>query len=220
MWEQIMTTYVKNRQEHYQFYFNLFYVALTRARKNLYLYEQNQNTKIIHALSPLFERVSNNVISILDISEYQSNAEMLEQALKHFANEEYDRAKIYFHHLGMKKDVVVCRGYELIQRGEFESGIQLLYRFKEQQENLFKFTDTKETPLFHYLVGYKYKKLTIEQIHRSLDGHSLIDLMIEYKDDKNYINLYIDTLDLMQEIQKYRINIELGDYYGRINQKD
>ena len=62
MWEQIMTTYVKNRQEHYQFYFNLFYVALTRARKNLYLYEQNQNTKIIHALSPLFERVSNNVI--------------------------------------------------------------------------------------------------------------------------------------------------------------
>ena len=220
MWEQIMTTYVKNRQEHYQFYFNLFYVALTRARKNLYLYEQNQNTKIIHALSPLFERVSNNVINILDISEYQSNEEMLEQALKHFANEEYDRAKIYFHHLGMKKDVVVCRGYELIQRGEFESGIQLLYRFKEQQENLFKFTDTKETPLFHYLVGNKYKKLTIEQIHRSLDGHSLIDLMIEYKDDKNYINLYIDTLDLMQEIQKYRINIELGDYYGRINQKD
>lgn len=220
MWKQIMTTYVKDRQEHYQFYFNLFYVALTRARKNLYLFEQDQHIEIIHALSPLFERVTNNVINILDISEYQSNDEMFEQAMKHFTNEEYDRAKIYFHHLGMKKEVVVCRGYELIQRGDFNEGVGLLYRFKDHQESLFKYTDTKDTPLFHYLVGYKYKKLSLKQISDSLGNQSLIDLMIKYKEDKNYVNLYTDTLDLMQEIQKYRINLELGDLYGRISQKD
>lgn len=220
MWKQIMTTYVKDKQEHFQFYFNLFYVALTRARKNLYLYEQNQQVEIIQALSPLFERVTNNVINILDISEYQSSDEMFEQAMKHFTNEEYDRAKIYFHHLGMKKEVVVCRGHELIQRGDFDEGITLLYRFKDHQESLFKFTDNKDTPLFHYLVGYKFKKITIQQISDLLGEKSLIDLMIQYKEDKNYVNLYSDTLDLLQEIQKHRINQELGDLYGRISQKD
>lgn len=220
MWRQIMTTFVKDRQEHYQFYFNLFYVSLTRARKNLFLYESKPNNEIILELSSLFEKVENDVINILDISEYQSNDEMLEQAMKHFSNEEYDRAKIYFHHLNMKRDVIICRGYELIQRGSFFEGIQLLYRFKEQQEKIYKFTDPKETPLFHYLIGYKTKKLSVEHISNMLGSQSLIDLVKKQKHDKNYEKVAVDTLDLMQKIQQYRINKELGDLYGRVSQKD
>lgn len=217
LWTEIMTTSVKNRQEHYQFYFNLFYVALTRARKNLYVYEDNPQNAVIQALSPLFETVTNNAVDILDISEYQSNDEMLEQAMKHFANEEYDRAKIYYRHLNRKKDVVICIGHELIQRGSFKEGIEILYRFDDYYNNIFKYTDPIETPLFHYLLGYKTKKLSIETITQMLGNQSLIDLVKDLKKDKNYVSVYSDTIDLMQKVKQHQVYKILGEKHGRIS---
>ncbi|MBW4258566.1 UvrD-helicase domain-containing protein [Methanobacterium sp. YSL] len=217
LWTEIMTTTVKNRQEHYQFYFNLFYVALTRARKNLYVYEDNPQNAVIQALSPLFETVTNNAVGILDISEYQSNEEMLEQAIKHFANEEYDRAKIYYLHLNRKKDVIICLGHELIQRGSFKEGIEILYRFEEYYDTIFKYTDPKETTLFRFLLGFKTKKLSIESISQMLGNQSVMDLVKHLKKDKNYLSVYSDTIDLMQKVKQYRVYKELGENHGRIS---
>ena len=142
---------------------------------------------------------------------------MLEQATKHFANEEYDRAKIYYIHLNRKKDAVICIGHEHIQRGNFKEGIEILYRFEEYYNNIFKYTDPKETPLFHYLLGFKTKKLSIESISQMLGNQSVMDLVKDLKKQKTNLSVYSDTIDLMQKVKQYRVYKELGEKHGRIS---
>lgn len=214
MWAQIMSTNVKDRQEHYQFYFNLFYVAITRAKKNLYLYEEKNDIELLKEMSPLFEHVNNNIIELLDITEYQSEAEMLEQARIHFKNEEYDRARIFYHRLERKRDVIICRGYELIQRGDFVTGINLLYRFRDQYEAIYKYTTHEETLLFHILVGIRTKQLTMEDVDFMLKDRSIIDLSKKYKNDINYQNIFSDSLELMSKLKQYQLKKELSKIYG------
>lgn len=214
MWKTIMNTNIKDRQEHYQFYFNLFYVAITRAKKNLYLYEENQSIEVLKELSPFFEQVNNNIIELLDITEYQSETEMLEQARKHFANEEYDRARIFYHRLERKRDVIICRGYELIQRGEITAGVNLLYRFRDQYTRIYQYTSTEDTMLFHLLIGYRLKELMIEEIEDRLKETSILDLAKTYKKDINYLNILSDAIDLMSKLKQYQVKKELNKIHG------
>jgi hypothetical protein len=209
-WEKIMSSSKKNSTVHFQYYFNLLYVAVTRAKRNLFLYEDQKKMEILDRLVPLFEVVNTNLIEIMDPSEYLSEDMILKQAEQYFESEDYERSRLYYLKLHKKKEAAICKGYSFIQRGRFEQAVRSLYRFKEHHNTAFKISDTQETLLFHMLLGYRLKKYSIDQISNMLQRKSFVELLQPYRNDGNYEGLLIDTIQLMTAVNQYRIVSKIG----------
>src|SRR5690606_5027570 len=94
-WEKIMNQEIDKGSEEalqYRFYFNTLYVAITRGRINLYLYEENPNLKIIKQLSHLFEEIKENAIDVMNITGYDTEENRRKQAETYFNQGDYKRA--------------------------------------------------------------------------------------------------------------------------------
>jgi hypothetical protein len=209
MWQTIMKSSKKNASVHFQYYFNLLYVAVTRARKNLYMFESKRDLAIINELIPLFETVNKNLIQVMDPEEQISEDMILKQAQDLFKAEDYERARLNYLRINRRKDASICRGYSLIQSGKFEEGILLLYRFKDHQEFAYRYTNTKDSLFFHLLLGYSLKKLDLDYILKHIHNHSIIDMVSAYKNDRNYIDLFDKAIQLSSAIYRRKIDKKL-----------
>ena len=209
MWQSIMKSSKKNASVHFQYYFNLLYVAVTRARKNLYMFESKRDLAIINELIPLFETVNKNLIQVMDPEEQISEDMILKQAQDLFKAEDYERARLNYLRINRRKDASICRGYSLIQSGKFEEGILLLYRFKDHQEFAYRYTNTKDSLFFHLLLGYSLKKLDLDYILKHIHNHSIIDMVSAYKNDRNYIDLFDKAIQLSSAIYRRKIDKKL-----------
>lgn len=215
-WKQLMTTEVKNNQEYYQFYFNLFYVALTRAKKNIYIFEHDSQLEIINELREYLEPVTKEVITILDTSDYQTKEAAREQADAYYKNEEYRRARILYLRINDKVKAHLCKGYGFIKAGEYEKGLENLYIFKHELAKLFQYAKQDQNLLFHILIGFRTGKLTIRQISDIVGNRKIIDLIKPYKNKPKdlYQKMLMDTIDVMQKVNNYQINKQLEEFYG------
>lgn len=215
-WKELMTSDVKSNQEYYQFYFNLFYVALTRAKKNIYIFEHDSQLEIIKELREYLEPITKEVLTLLDTSDYQNKEDVLEQAESYFKNEEYDRARILYLRIDDKKKAHLCKGYLFLKRGEYEKGLENLYVLKHELPKIFEYTDKNKTLLFHILIGFRTGKLTIRQISDIVGTRKIIDLIKPYKNKPKdlYQKMLLDTIDVMQKVNNYQINKQLEEFYG------
>lgn len=211
MWDLIMRSNKKDSSIHFQYYFNLLYVAVTRARKNLYMYENYRDLSVVKKLTPLFEIVNKNLIQILDPVEQISEDMILKQANDLFKAEDYERARLNYLRINRRKEAIICRGYSLIQSGKFEDGIILLYRSKEHQEYAFRYTNTKNSLFFHILLGYSLRKLDLDTILDYTKHLSIIDMVSVYKNDRNYTDLLDKAIQLSSAINRRRIEMKLKE---------
>ncbi|MFW5889743.1 MAG: hypothetical protein ACOCUD_05165 [Bacillota bacterium] len=207
-WDYIMANHVEKGSDlvtRYKYYFNLLYVAITRARNNLFVFERHKDTKIMETLLPRFEILEENIMDIMDLKAYDNYDETLHQAQMHFNAEDYERARTFYLRIEDRTNADICLGFIHLQKGNYQQGIETLYRYETYHEKLFTYTDNKKTLLFNLLIGHKTKAYTIDEIERLLKDRSLIKLSKHYEDSELYPSILNDTLTLLSALYDHRL---------------
>jgi DNA helicase II / ATP-dependent DNA helicase PcrA len=211
VWERIMNQETKERTAHYQYYFNLFYVAITRAKRNIFLFERNRDLDILKSIRSLFEIVTENVHAVMDLSSYMTEENMLAQAKENFIKEDYKRARVYYLQLNNKKQAAICTGYAFLQDGQFKRGIEHLYQFKEHHKEAYRYTDEKDTLLFHLILGYRTHALDIPAISTKLKNRSMIELMETIRSKPIRTRVLSDAIEIMSKVHHFRITKQIEE---------
>lgn len=206
-WKEIMSGSIDKKSDivtKYRFYFNIFYVAITRAKHNLFLYENERNLDILKELLPHFEELTENLPQLMNLKEYDTDENRLKQAIIHFDNHDYERARTFYLQLNDKKQAYICLGYNYLHNGEYKEGIDILYAFKDHRRTAYKYTNESELLLFRVLLGLKTKTLNLQQVDKLIKNKKLSKLLNNYKDTINKDLYYKDTMIVINQLGKYR----------------
>lgn len=215
-WDMIMSKKIDKGSDYvtrYKYYFNLFYVAFTRAKFNVFLYEDNPNQHIIEKLIHHFEIIKDNLNQIMNLDQYDTIEHRLSQAEIHFKNQDYERAKTFYLQLDNKKMATICVGHIHLVKGNYLKAFEVLYKFRNYYETIYNYANQKDTHLYYVLAGYKLKKLSIDQIIRVLDSHSVMDSYhkLSKNNDKLKQLLFEDSFELFNMIQVKKFDQKINE---------
>jgi DNA helicase II / ATP-dependent DNA helicase PcrA len=205
-WNEIMSGSIDKGSDlvnRYRYFFNLLYVAITRGKNNLFLFETNRDSAIMKHIAHLFEWISENLENVMNLKEYQTEEYRREQALSHFKNEDYDRARTFYLQLDDKRMASICAGNAYIKKGRYYEGVSHLYQFEEYYQKAFPYASVKELPLFRWIMGWKTKMLDIDVIAREADGKSLVKMARVFRDKSIFPTLMKDAIELITKINEY-----------------
>jgi DNA helicase II / ATP-dependent DNA helicase PcrA len=212
-WDFIMNYQVEkggDLVDRYKYYFNLLYVAITRGKDNLFLFESDKHAKIIRELLPKFELLSDNIHDVMNLKEYDTKEHRIQQAVIHFNNEDYERARTYYLQLDNKKMAAICTALKHLKNGHFDEGVIHLYQFSEYHKKAYEYTERKSLKLFRMLLGDRTRQLSIHEITKLAENDSLIKLVKQYKNRSIYPRLFRDTLQLMNKIYQYKTEQQIN----------
>jgi superfamily I DNA/RNA helicase len=215
-WEAISNNLVKRGTDEalqYRFYFNTLYVALTRGRTNLYLYEEKQNLSIIDQLSPLFEEVKENALEITNVSSLDTQENRLKQADSFFQSQDYERAYRMYVRANNKKMAKISTGFHLLNNSNLEKveeGFILLFGYKEYDEMIYRKTTDPELWLFRALIGKRQEYQTNDELKKLLEGKNIIEKLKKLGKNKHFkSNITGESIVLMGHIQNLLIKSKI-----------
>jgi hypothetical protein len=162
-------------------------------------------------MTNVFESVTNNLFEVMDPAEFISEEMIIKQAQELFKAENYERARMNYLRVSKRRDALICKGYSLIQMAKFDQGVKLLYRFKEHHDYAYTFSDSKDTLLFHILMGYRLKKLSAYDVTKLLNRRSMIDLAQPYKSDSNYEDILAEIIQVNGQIYRQIIEAKIKE---------
>ncbi len=201
MWHEIMNGPQKREQStlnKYKYYFNLFYVALTRAKFNVFLYE-DEETPIVSSVKHLFEHLQQDINTIMDITSYDTVEKRRAQAEQYFEQGDYERAKTYYWQLDDTRSANIAQAYSYIQKGQYEQGVLMLYSYPEHHEHALEYTGT--LPLLNRLLRHR--------VHGEVDapepGEDIIAQLEEFENEAVYRELLKDAIELLTKSHKKSI---------------
>jgi hypothetical protein len=205
-WDIIMSKTIDKGSDYvtkYKYYFNLFYVAFTRAKYNVFLYEEKPNQLIIERLIHHFEVIKDNLNQIMNLDQYDTEEHRLSQAETHLKNQDYGRAKTFYLQLDNKKMASICVGHSYLTKGNYLKAFEILYKYKKYHSTIFNYANEIDTQLFYVLIGFKLKKLQIEKIISILNHQSVMDLYHKTTKQNEKLKdlLFEDSFELFNIIQ-------------------
>ena len=134
------------KDKNYDFYFNQFYVAITRAEHNIYLLEEKNDIQLITNITSIMDEQDikyslideiNNITEIhLDLEESTDERYYL-KALDFFNNEEFEKAKEHFEKVitfntdNTKKMIKVCERFILEPNMNYNEKADLLFSYNQ-----------------------------------------------------------------------------------------
>ena len=134
------------KDRNYDFYFNQFYVAITRGEHNIYLLEEKDNIELINNILSKMNKYEikytlinkiNNINEIhLDLEEATDERYYL-KALNFFNNEEFEKAKDHFEKVvkynidDAKKMIEVCDKFILEPNITYDEKAQILFSYNQ-----------------------------------------------------------------------------------------
>lgn len=128
-WERILTTDVKY-QNQYRYYFNLLYVALTRARHHLCFIEEKVPSLLYEYFRPHFLMFEAFDEAELKLNQISTDNEFYKEAKRYEAHELYEQAILEYERsnlAGADQDVKRCRALMLNKEGHhLEAGHALM----------------------------------------------------------------------------------------------
>lgn len=207
----------------YRYYFNSFYVAVTRARENLLIYEDDEDSPLLGRLNNVFDEVNEfdeqylGLLRFSDVSDWLKDAEELE------AKDKLEQAIGSYINAKNERGVARCKGKILAKAGKYSEAGDVLVAagmFKEANE-------------YYQRSGNSYKSLnsqimagdSFESIKNSgMDLNTQIQILIsnhETGKDISHISHYFDGI-ICKDIEKMSANfsdiIELIQLTGRQNE--
>lgn len=212
-WDHIMDGKVNRGGDlvtEYKYYFNLFYVAITRGRDNIFVYEKNSNSKIINSIIDILQLVDFNTKGVLDVSDLDTKQNTIQQANQYFYNGQYLRAKSMYLRLNNTHMITLCDAYNNIYNEDnITKGLISLINYEQKYiEQIYPLIDKDKHLLMYAIYTHKLNKLNIRNIHKIIKHKSLVTLANQLKKQAgdNYLSLLAESLDLMSKIKQYRIN--------------
>jgi len=215
-WEAIASDQVKKGTDEalqYRFYFNTLYVAITRGRTNLYLYEEKLNLPILRELSPYFEEVRENALEITNVSSIDTQENRLKQAESYFQNQDYERAYRMYMKANNKKMARISTGFHLLNGMSLESieqGFILLFNTPEYDVAIFRKTNDPNLWLFRALIGHRQKIISDNEIIELLEGKDVIGKIKQLGPNKHYTSkITTQTLALISYTRRLKIKAKI-----------
>ena len=188
----------------YMYYFNLFYVAMTRAKYNVFLFEQNKSN-VINEIEPLFEPLDSNINSVMDIARYDTYENRRLQAHRHFKEGDFERAKTYFLQIDDEENASISNAYALFQKGKHEEGLLEIYPYEKHYAYALNFSNANE--LFKQLLMYKLNKRDVDEcVHTK----NLMKKLEKYEKTSIYPMLLKDTINLITRNYSHKINKQIN----------
>src|SRR5690554_3562158 len=151
-WEYIMSGNVDKGSDlvnQYRYYFNLLYVAITRGRENLFMFEDNKNCQIIKEIIHLFLTIDETTLDVLDVSDYDTTHSRLEQAQTYFNERDYLRAKTMYMRLNNKKMTEISSAYYNLEINNIEEALLELLPYEERLVDALGFIDKNKYLLLY-----------------------------------------------------------------------
>ena len=217
-WDEIMNQNVKKGTDdalQYRFYFNTFYVALTRARNNLYLYEQNKNLKIVDQLKPLFDEIKEAASEMMDVSSFDTIEKQIEQAETFFKAQDYDKAYRMYMKANNRKMARISTGFHLLTSGvekKVQTGFLFLYDSPEFDDQASRFARDEKYWLFKALIDMRHDALQEEDYLELAKGKNIaseVKKIMELTDKISVTRFTLDAIRLMGKVQAAKSKIKI-----------
>lgn len=209
-WQEIMSGEVDKGSEFvtkYKYFFNLLYVAITRGKNNLFMFEEESNLSIVQEIIHLFEPLKDRIEKVMDLKEYDSEENRKKQAEQLFKEQDYERARTYYLQLDDKRSAAICTGLTHLQKGNYHEGVMILYQFKEYHKKAFEYTNDSSLLFMKIILGFKTKLLDIERISTILGDREMNRMLSKLNPKKTiYYHLYDDLIDVMTTIHNHRFS--------------
>ncbi len=213
-WEDILKKTGKC-DEYYRIYFNMLYVAISRARKNLCFYEESCED-LLEAVFKSEMRIHEEFsLQGLKLETVSTDYEFYNEALKEEKAGLYEKAILKYKKLTIKEGrngVKRCQAYLLVEDGQYKKAADLFFAAEDYKNagTYYKETNTYKHLLRCYIKkGYSYTK--IDKAFKDLPINPLQLLEEErgrYKEYDDYNQLFLKHLTVKnKEMAKYEKKI-------------
>jgi len=192
----------------HMYYFNLLYVAMTRSKYNVFIYEEH-DLDIINEIAPLFENLDQDINTVMNISDYDTLEKRRLQAEKAFETGDYERAKTYYWQLDDTDMADISKAYAFIQKGHYETGVLMLYPYDAHHQ--YALTYTKNHPLLKTLLTYKVHQRATQNQIKNMESESIIDRLKPYENHDVYPLLLKDAINFISDLKSRQINQRLNN---------
>lgn len=177
LWETILNTDVMH-QNQYRYYFNLLYVAITRARQHLCFVEEDMPPSLFEYLSDELLIFSEFDESALKLSQISSDNQFYKEATLYERRELYEQAITEYELSKLevaKHDIKRCQALMKNREGQhIEAGIELLkLKEFEQAANCFR----QGQDVLRYLQALVYQDCPFEKIQEELLTFGIEDVI-------------------------------------------
>jgi len=199
--------------QKYRYYFNLFYVAITRAKDQLLLYEEKSDLRFLYRISEHFDLYEHFSEEALELTKYSTKAEWKKEAKRLEENGNYEQAK---HAYKKAEDPVGIKRIEakiLESKGKFrEAGLKMMeldvkinnLDFEDIDYTIKQFDRISDSSLliasyvWSYIYMDKIRELKHSQnidVFENLYNSSHLDASLKYKLINSYLDFQLPEFD-------------------------
>ena len=192
IWETIILEDVIGQQK-YRYYFNLLYVALTRARHQLCFVEEDMSSNLFEALESHFlvkteyDEVDFKLAIVSTDNQFYKEAQVYERReLYEQAIHEYKLSNLEV----AKTDILRCRALMKNQEGEhLEAGYELM-KLKSYEKAAFCFLQAQDQ--LNYLKALVYQDIAFEKLQGIFEekGIDLLDFVYKRQNSISWIKRF------------------------------
>lgn len=130
-WDKILNDLKQEERHLYRYYFNLFYVSITRSREYICFYEEKE-CELYELLNSFIDIQNNFDLEKLYFTETSSANDFYEKAKSYELKEKYDYA-IKFYQKSKIGDyetrIKICEGYSYFNKGNYIAASSILFEF-------------------------------------------------------------------------------------------
>lgn len=184
-WNEILYENIESNENELRYYFNLFYVLVTRSRNNVLLIEENVNEELINYFEDLIEIVNEFDYKKLDLHRISTKDEHYKKGLRLEKNKRYIEAiesykNADLNHSELKQEIGRCEALQKILEGYYSEAAEELFKLNEYKHAMDGYLKCED-----YLNVIKccvYEKMTYKDVLNIL---SFINLdIIDYVTEK------------------------------------
>lgn len=222
-WEKIFSGKAKQDQR-YRKYFNLFYVGITRAQKNLIIMEENNDNKLLQEIKTYMDIKKSDEIDlekekIIEDITFSTKDEWFAEGKRLYGNEDFEQAQEAFEKAGYPTWILE-REIELdIDNGDYELALEKVEANKEiiKQQNQFKkriiddlYSREDYLKALKYLekfdnLPYKYneiRKMIIEKLNEGVYSRKEINKLIPMLMNKKEFSIIGDAYFILKQYEQ------------------
>lgn len=192
IWEEIFKGKARHNSR-FRYYFNLFYVGITRAKKSLVLLENRIDTKLFKEIGDYIcieEKFEAEIVTINPNEKYKEAMKLEQQGL-------FEKAMVAFKKLGLEKDYLRCKiKFEANLTGYEKAGDRLVEIFEyEDAIDYYKKALSFCKMLKAELLLGKYEK-NIDEFEKALETYNVsipeLIQVLNWTELNNFFDRYIN----------------------------
>ncbi|WP_378956029.1 UvrD-helicase domain-containing protein [Pelosinus sp. sgz500959] len=190
-WQDIMAGQGKKNAK-YRYYFNIFYVALTRAKRNLCIYEEQIDHPLLSQLRDYFQIIKTFDSASMELTRSANRQEILNDARNQERLGNYEQAMQGYADMNEQIGVLRCEGKIFREQGLYLEAIkkflaadendeawQLAEELEDDQVRLFVLLQIMTSPTEVETMFVKPLAVIHEVIAQSVDNHDFMKLVYD-----------------------------------------